>query len=76
MDITETPLQKEVGEQLKLIRKKKKLSLKQAADLCSKSFQDISRIERGEVNISLESIEKICTSYGISINLKLTRCKK
>jgi transcriptional regulator with XRE-family HTH domain len=54
------------GQQLREIRKGKKLSQEELAHLCQLDRTYIGGVERGERNISLINILKICKSLNIS----------
>ena len=55
------------GARVRMLRKKKGFSQEAFADLCGLHRTYIGAIERGERNISLENIEKIARSLGVSI---------
>lgn len=54
-----------VGEQIRKIRKSRSLTQERLAELSGLSFSYISDVERGQRNISLESLGKIIQALGI-----------
>ncbi len=59
-------LKKQIGEQIRTIRKLKGLTQESLADRSGVSFSYISDVERGTRNISLVSLEKIM--HALEIN--------
>jgi transcriptional regulator with XRE-family HTH domain len=57
-----------VGEQIRFIRKAKGLTQEVLAEKSGLSFSYVSDVERGERNISLESLEKIIVALEVSPN--------
>lgn len=55
-----------VGEQLRMIRKAKKLTQENVADKSGLRVTRISDIERGQTNASLKTLEKIMNALDIS----------
>lgn len=60
---------KEIGLKLKAIRLKKDLTIRQMADLCDVSFQNITKIENGKYNVSIDILNKICNALDLKIEL-------
>lgn len=60
---------KEVGQEIKKIRKQKHLMQADLARKMHTSQQVISRIERGEENISLSTLKKIAARLSVQIQL-------
>lgn len=58
----------EFGRHLKTIRKNKKLSLRKLAAKCNIEHADITRYEKGEINLTLKSIIEL--SKGLEVPLK------
>jgi transcriptional regulator with XRE-family HTH domain len=54
-----------VGEQIRIIRKARGLTQEVLAEKSGLSFSYISDVERGERNISLESLEKIILALDV-----------
>ena len=53
------------GEHLEKIRKAKKLSLRDVADMCSLDNSNISKIEKGKINITLGTIIELAKGLGV-----------
>uniref|UniRef100_A0AAU6WLI7 Helix-turn-helix transcriptional regulator n=1 Tax=Chryseobacterium endophyticum TaxID=1854762 RepID=A0AAU6WLI7_9FLAO len=56
------------GNQIKLLRKKKGLSLRELAQLCDIDHSDISKIEKGQRNIQISTILEL--TKGLDIHPK------
>jgi transcriptional regulator with XRE-family HTH domain len=59
---------KKIGQKIKKLRKKNKLTQKQIADFLDSNQTYISKIEQGKKNININSLEKIANLFGYSIN--------
>lgn len=59
---------KTFGENLKKIRKKKSLSLRVLSASCSIDYSDISKIEKGKVNITILTLTEL--AMGLDIHPK------
>lgn len=55
----------ELGNKLAFYRKKKNLSYRELAQLCSVDHSKISKIEKGQVNIQVLTILELAKSLGI-----------
>jgi transcriptional regulator with XRE-family HTH domain len=62
-----------VGEKLKLEREKKKLTQTQLAEKIKISQQMLSRIESGQENVSLQTLQKVANSLNLKIHLDLKK---
>lgn len=60
-------ISKVVGERIRTIRKGKGVSQEELAFLSSLSAIYIGQVERGEKNITVDSLAKIATALGISL---------
>jgi transcriptional regulator with XRE-family HTH domain len=56
-----------VGERIKQLRQIKKLSQEQCAFIAGIDRTYLSGVERGQRNISIINLEKICTALGVSL---------
>ncbi|WP_294240815.1 helix-turn-helix transcriptional regulator [uncultured Chryseobacterium sp.] len=54
------------GNQIKLLRKKKGLSLRELAQLCDIDHSDISKIEKGQRNIQISTVLEL--SKGLEVH--------
>lgn len=61
------------GRQVKHFRKERRLSQEELAERCGLHSTYIGQIERGEKNVSLESIQKLSRGLGVPIS-KLFEC--
>jgi transcriptional regulator with XRE-family HTH domain len=56
---------RQFGEHLEEIRKSKRLSLRNVADMCSLDNSNISKIEKGKLNITLATIIELARGLGV-----------
>jgi transcriptional regulator with XRE-family HTH domain len=61
-------IQVKFGKAIREYRIKKGISQEQLAELCGLHRTYISDVERGERNVSLLNIEKICKALGVKIS--------
>jgi transcriptional regulator with XRE-family HTH domain len=67
----EEKLENEVAKQIISLRKALGLSQKELADKLNTKQSAISRIEKGEQNISIGLLEKIADALGVEVNVSL-----
>lgn len=67
----ENKLENEVAKQIISLRKTLGLSQKELADKLNTKQSAISRIEKGEQNISIGLLEKIADALGVEVNVSL-----
>lgn len=60
-------IQKQIGKRIKEIRLKRKLSQEDFALNCGLNRTYLGSVERGERNISVVNLNKICLSFKISL---------
>lgn len=60
-------LARKLGERLRLIRKDKGLSQEQLGELAELHTNYIGQVERGEKNVTIESLEKVVAGLGITM---------
>ena len=58
-----------IGKRVAEIRQAKGLSIRQLADLCGVSAQNITKIEHGRYNVSIDILGKICAALGCKIEI-------
>jgi transcriptional regulator with XRE-family HTH domain len=63
-----------VGKKLKEFRIKSKKSQEQVSDLLFVSQSNISKLEKGNINISLGDLEKYCKIYNVSVITFINEC--
>lgn len=56
------------GARVRELRKKKRLSQEEFADLCGLDRSYVGGIERGERNVALRNIEHIARALGMSVS--------
>ena len=56
-----------LGQRLRLIRKENQLTLKKLSQLSELSVPYLSDMERGVVNPSVDTLQKVATAYNISV---------
>lgn len=56
-----------LGERLRLIRRGKKLTLKNLSELADLSIPYLSDMERGAVNPSIESLRKVAKAFNMTV---------
>ncbi len=62
------------GKAIREYRTKKGISQEDLAELCGLHRTYISDVERGERNVSLVNIQKICDALGVSISSTFKKC--
>lgn len=55
----------EFGKNLRLIRKSKGLSMEKLADLAEFEYSQISRIELGQINTSIDTVFKLAKALSV-----------
>lgn len=60
-------IQKQIGKRIKEIRLSKKLSQEDCALNCDLNRTYFGSVERGERNISIINLNKICISFDLSL---------
>ena len=60
-------IQKQIGERIRRIRLSKKLSQEDCALNCNLNRAYFGSVERGERNISIINLNKICISFDMSL---------
>lgn len=59
-----------IGSHLAAIRKEKGLTIRQLADRCGVSFQNITKIENGKYNVSIDILGKLCEALNSELVIK------
>lgn len=72
MAVSNKQILKTFGSNLYRIRKEKKLSQRGLASLCNVDHADISRIENGQINVSLNTVAQLADALEVSY-LKLLK---
>ena len=58
-----------IGKRVAEIRQAKGLSIRQLAELCGVTAQNITKIEHGKYNVSIDILGKICDALDCRIDL-------
>lgn len=58
-----------MGEKLAAIRNQKGLSIRELAEACGVTAQNITKIEHGRYNVSIDILGKICEALGCQIDI-------
>lgn len=58
-----------IGKSIAEIRQAKGLSIRQLAELCGVSAQNITKIEHGRYNVSVDILGKICDALEVKLEL-------
>lgn len=58
-----------IGGQVAAIRKEKGLSIRELAEACGVTAQNITKIEHGKYNVSIDILGKICEALGCKIEI-------
>lgn len=59
-----------IGGQVAAIRKEKGLSIRELAEACGVTAQNITKIEHGKYNVSIDILGKICEALGYHVDIK------
>lgn len=58
-----------IGGQVATIRKEKGLSIRELAEACGVTAQNITKIEHGRYNVSIDILGKICDALEVRLEL-------
>ena len=59
-----------IGQRIAEIRKSKGLSLRQLSEICGVTYQNITKIENGRYNVSIDILGKVCAALGCEIKIE------
>ena len=65
----------QLGEALKQLRKSKGLLLSEVAEKTGKTICNISLVENGKTNVSINEMQKLANAYGMDISIKFKKAK-
>ncbi len=57
-----------IGSLIATARKTQGLSVRDLAEICGVSYQNITKIENGKYNVSIDILNKICKALGLKID--------
>ena len=60
----------QIGQQIAGLRQKKGLTLKQLAEASGVTSQNLTKIEHGKYNVSIDILTKVCIALGAEITIK------
>lgn len=60
-------LRKDLGVQIRNLRKAKELTQEELGEMAALSYKYVGELERGQVNVSLDSLVRIAESLGVKI---------
>ncbi|MFM9277993.1 helix-turn-helix domain-containing protein [Paenibacillus jiagnxiensis] len=63
---------KRIGRRIRAFRKLKGLTQEQLAELVGTNFSYIGKIERGEYNVKIQTLEKIANALGVRLSALLS----
>lgn len=66
-----TKLRLIIGQQIAMLRKKHGLTIRELSELSGINSSNISKIENGKYNVSIDIIERICKSLGASVKIDI-----
>lgn len=66
-----TKLRLNIGQQIAMLRKKHGLTIRELSELSGINSSNISKIENGKYNISIDIIERICKSLGANVKIDI-----
>ena len=69
-------LYKLIGKNIRTVREEKLMTQQTLADLCNMEKSNISRIERGQTNITIKNLYQIACSLETTMSELLQNCKK
>ena len=58
-----------IGQQLAALRNKQGLTTRQLADMCGVTYVNISKIENGRYNVSIDILQKVCDALRADIRI-------
>lgn len=61
-----------IGGQVAAIRKEKGLSIRELAEACGVTAQNITKVEHGKYNVSVDILGKICEALGCHVDIVAT----
>lgn len=69
-------LYKLIGKNIRTVREEKLMTQQTLADLCNMEKSNISRIERGQTNITIKNLYQIACSLETTMSELLQNCNK
>lgn len=69
MENRDTSYRENIGRQIATMRNEARLSVRELAELSGVSFQNITKIENGKYNVSVDILGKICNALNAEIKI-------
>ena len=60
---------KRIGNTIREIRAKKELSVRQLAQIAGISYSNLSNIENGRYNVSIDILSRVCAALGCELTI-------
>ena len=64
----------QIGKRIAQLRQQKGLTLRQMADMCDVTFQNINKIENGKYNVGIDILGRIADALEVDIELIEKQC--
>jgi len=61
-------INKQVGKQIHVLRQRQGISQEELADICGLHRSHLGQIERGELNVTVVTVQRIGHGLGVSLN--------
>ncbi|PYP92745.1 MAG: XRE family transcriptional regulator [Candidatus Angelobacter sp. Gp1-AA117] len=61
-------INKQVGKQIHVLRQRQGISQEELADICGLHRSHLGQIERGELNVTVVTVQRIGRGLGVSLN--------
>ena len=58
----------QIGKQIQTLRRRRGISQEELADMCGLHRSHLGQIERGELNVTLVTVQRIGKGLGVSLN--------
>lgn len=58
-----------IGSAIAIFRKKRGLTIRELADKCNVTYSNISKLENGSYNVSIDILSRICNALGVEITI-------
>lgn len=62
-----------LGNKVRKLRSQKGWSQEEFADICTVNRSYMGRIERGELNLTLDSLQKVANGLGVTVSALLNK---
>jgi transcriptional regulator with XRE-family HTH domain len=59
-----------IGQRIAELRQEKGLTVRQLGEMSGVSYQNITKIEHGKYNVSIDILNKICLALGVELKIE------